>query len=117
MMFSGGRPICFLIVAGSGMPGVGVRPGFTPFLIWSGPGIPGVGVVPLGRTTAPLLGMPGTLLTGSGLPDRPGGIFAGSSFMTFAFVVTEAGILVLVLALGADEPQAIERNAAATDIT
>ena len=78
--FTGGRPICFLSVAGSGMPGVGVKPGFIPRLISSALGMPGVGVVPFGKAADPFAGMPGTPVTGKGLPDKPGGIFAGSSF-------------------------------------
>jgi hypothetical protein len=112
-MFSGGRPICFLMVAGSGMPGVGVRPGLTPFLISSGPGIPGVGVFPTGNGPAPLAGIPGTPFTGNGLPESPGGILAGSSLITFAFVETELGIE-FMLEFG-DDPHAQTNAAAASD--
>jgi hypothetical protein len=49
--FVGCVPICRLIVAGSGMPGVGVAPGLTPFLILAASGIPGVGV-PFGEGAA-----------------------------------------------------------------
>ena len=74
-----GRPSCFRSVAGSGMPGVGVRPDLIPFFICSALGMPGVGVLPTGNTV-PLAGMPGGILAdgGSGLVESPGGIFAGS---------------------------------------
>ena len=113
-IFSGGIPIDFLIVAGSGIPGVGVRPGFIPFLSCSALGMPGVGVLPTG-STPPFAGMPGTPLTGSGLPDSPGGIFAGSSFMTLALVAIELETE-LTLEVG-DEPHAAVRKAPAKNRT
>jgi hypothetical protein len=112
LMFNGGSPIAFLIVAGSGIPGVGVRPGFTPFLISSGPGMPGVGVVPFGKAAA-FAGMPGTLLTGSGLPESPGGMFAGSSLIIFAFEVTEFELEFAFEV--AFEPHAVSKAAANSD--
>ena len=84
-IFSGGKPIAFRNVAGSGIPGVGVNPGLSPFLSCSALGIPGVGVVPLG--SVPLAGKPGTPFIGIGLPDKPGGILAGSNLMMFAFEI------------------------------
>jgi hypothetical protein len=102
----GGIPIDFLIVAGSGIPGVGVWPGFIPFLSCSALGIPGVGVLPTG-STPPFAGMPGTPLTGSGLPDKPGGMFAGSSLIIFALLETELETE-LTLDVG-DEPHADKR--------
>ena len=114
MILSGGKPIDFLIVAGSGIPGVGVRPGLIPFFSCSALGMPGVGVLPTG-STPPFAGMPGTPLTGSGLPDNPGGIFAGSSFMILALVAI-ALEAELALDVG-DEPHAVIRKAPANNRT
>ena len=111
-IFKGGNPICLRSVAGSGIPGVGVIPGFMPFFNCSALGIPGVGVVPFGKTP-PFAGKPGTPFIGIGLPDRPGGIFAGSSFMMFALVETESGIEFEFDAAG--EPQAARAKAAIKD--
>ncbi len=110
-------PIAFLIVAGSGMPGVGVRPGLRPFFNSSALGIPGVGVVPFG-TTAPFVGIPGISLPfiGSGLADKPGGIFAGSNLTaTFAF---EDKVLVFPFELfeTADEPHPVNIAAVPNNI-
>jgi len=113
LILRGGMPICFRSVSGEGIPGVGVSPGFTPFLISSGPGMPGVGVVPFGNAAAPLAGIPGTPFTGSGLPESPGGIFAGSSFIMFALVETELGTEVVEFAAG--DPHADKRAAATSD--
>jgi hypothetical protein len=107
----GGIPIAFLIVASSGIPGVGVNPGLRPFFICSALGMPGVDLPVIG-TTVPLAGMPGigAPFTGSGLDDSPGGMFAGSSFiMAFAFV------LEFELET-ADDPQADKSAAAASKI-
>lgn len=114
-MFSGGIPIDFLIVAGSGIPGVGVRPGFNPFLSCSALGIPGVGVLPTGKTP-PFDGIPGTPFTGNGLPESPGGMFAGSSFMTLALAATEFETEEFILEV-ADEPQAVMSKAAGNNKT
>jgi hypothetical protein len=105
---TGGRPICFLKVAGSGIPGVGVRPGFIPFFICSALGMPGVGVVPFGSAWAPLAGIPGTLVTGKGLPDRPGGIFAGSSFIGAALTALAAAA---EFEFDGAEPHAVDKAA------
>jgi len=113
-ILSGGRPIDLLMVAGSGIPGVGVRPGFIPFLSCSALGIPGVGVLPTG-STPPFAGIPGTPLTGSGLPDSPGGMFAGSSFITLALVAI-ALEAEFALDVG-DEPHAEMRKAPANNRT
>jgi hypothetical protein len=80
----GERPICFRIVSGSGIPGVGVVPFFTPRFNSSGLGMPGVGVVPF-CSGCPFTGMPGMGLpfTGSGLAESPGGMFAGSRTVVF----------------------------------
>ena len=88
-----GRPIAFRIDSGSGMPGVGVAPFLTPFFNSSGLGIPGVGVVPFGNGW-PLVGMPGMglPLMGSGLPDNPGGIFAGSNTVVFTPMLPELAV-------------------------
>ena len=68
--------ICFLSVAGSGIPGVGVAPGFTGFPMVFGSGMPGVGVDP---GVAELTAL--TLFTGTtGLADSPGGKLFGSTF-------------------------------------
>jgi hypothetical protein len=79
--------ICFFIVAGSGIPGVGVGPFGSGFPSRSGGGIPGVGVVPLGS----LLAFAGSGIPGVVFPDgatgdveSPSGIFLGSIF-TFPF--------------------------------
>jgi hypothetical protein len=114
LIFNGGNPICFLSVAGSGIPGVGVKPGFSPFLSCSALGMPGVGVFPTGNTP-PFAGMPGTPFIGIGLPERPGGILAGSSFMTFAF---DAPRFESEFALDVEEePQADRTKAAASEKT
>jgi len=63
LTFVGGSPICFLIVAGSGMPGVGVAPGLNGFFNSAGLGIPGVGVVPFGKGEM-FAGMPGVFTPG-----------------------------------------------------
>jgi len=115
LMFSGGNPIDFLIVAGSGIPGVGVRPGLIPFFSCSALGIPGVGVLPTGNAP-PFPGMPGTPLTGSGLPDNPGGMFAGSSFMIFALVTELEFELEFAFDDGA-EPHAVARMAVGSNKT
>lgn len=71
------------MVAGSGIPGVGVTPGFTILFAAFGSGMPGVGVTPLGMafTTFEGGGIPGVVLVlGTiGLAERPGGrLFASS---------------------------------------
>jgi hypothetical protein len=59
--------------------------------------------------------MTGTPLTGSGLPDSPGGIFAGSSFITLALLGT-ALETELTLDVG-DEPHADISKAPANNRT
>lgn len=76
-------------VAGSGIPGVGVAPGFIGFPNVFGSGIPGVGVAPFGITfIAPGAGMPGVELAdgGRGLAESPGGmLFASTRTATLLF--------------------------------
>ena len=64
------------------MPGVGVVPGLNGFLSSAGLGIPGVEDGPLGVTLA-FVGKPAAFAgIGTGLTEIPGGMFAGSSFIT-----------------------------------
>src|SRR5687767_13374287 len=68
------------MVSSSGIPGVGVVPGFFFFFSSDSLGMPGIGPVGFGNA-APLAEIPGmSPVTGTGLPERPGGMFAGSSF-------------------------------------
>ena len=72
----GGDPICLRKVSGSGMPGVGVAPGFKGLPSIFGSGMPGVGVAPFGRTLAALAGgIPGVEFADGGIgeADNPGG--------------------------------------------
>lgn len=82
--------ICRFIVAASGIPGVGVAPGFAGFPSVLGSGIPGVGVAPLGTafTAFPGAGIPGVVFVdgGSGLGASPAGIlFVFVTTLTFEF--------------------------------
>jgi hypothetical protein len=72
--------ICFLRVASSGIPGVGVAPFGSGLPGFSG--IPGVGVAPFGRGVAFTGGIPGVEFPegGIGEVEIPGGKFAGSMF-------------------------------------
>lgn len=90
------------MVAGSGIPGVGVTPGLIPFFISAGLGIPGVGVAPLGKEVM-FAGMPGVVLAegGTGLVESPGGILFGST-VPMMFVFELATLFVFA---GAPEPQ------------
>lgn len=76
-------PICFRIVASSGIPGIGVLPGVKPFLNCSLVGIPGMGLLPIGIFTA-FTEIPGGKFaeSGSRFAESPGGIFAGSSLIS-----------------------------------
>ena len=82
------------IVASSGIPGIGVVPGFFFFFSSASDGIPGIGVVPFGPA---FTGIPGVLgEIGTDFPESPGGLFAGSSFISeftvarvFAFALTD----------------------------
>jgi len=96
-----GSPICFRIVASSGIPGIGVLPGLKPFLNCSLDGMPGIGLLPKG--TFAFNEIPGGIVSegGSGLAESPGGIFAGSSLISL-------GARVFALAFSFDdefEPQ------------
>lgn len=73
--------ICLFNVAGSGMPGVGVGPGFIGLFNVAGSGMPGVGVAPFGTAVA-LAGIPGVeSVEGTiGLAESPGGKLFGSMF-------------------------------------
>jgi len=92
-------------VAGSGMPGVGVTPGFKPFFSSTGLGIPGVGVAPFGRAVT-FAGMPGVLFPDgwTGLVEIPGGILFGST-LTFVFVFAVFAFAARLDPAGAPEPQ------------
>ena len=107
MTFAGGSPICFLIVAGSGMPGVGFGPGLNGFFNSASLGIPGVGLVPFGNGVT-FADMPGAFADGvTEFVENPGGIFAGSIF-TAIFEFTFA--LLFALLAGAP-PHPIATNA------
>src|SRR4051812_18969248 len=71
------------------MPGVGTLPGLKPFLSCSALGMPGVNL-PDGGTVA-LTEIPGGMfpLSGTGFPERPGGMFAGSSLISLAVLEFE----------------------------
>lgn len=79
-----GCAICRRIVSVSGIPGVGVAPGFIGLFISFGSGIPGVGVAPLGAAfiACPGGGMPGVVFAegGIGLVESPGGKLLESTF-------------------------------------
>lgn len=95
-----GRPICRRSVSGSGIPGVGVAPGFIGFPSVFGSGMPGVGVPPFGAiATWFAAGIPGVELAegGSGLVESPGGMLAAFTVtLTFVFAaVFEFGAVVL----------------------
>ena len=85
-----GRPICLRIVASSGIPGIGVLPGVKPFLNCSELGMPGMGLLPIGILTA-FTEIPGGKFAegGNALAESPGGIFAGSSFISLFARVLE----------------------------
>lgn len=110
LTFVTGRPICLRIVSGSGMPGVWVLPGLKPFFNASALGIPGIGLLPSGKTFA-FKEIPGGRVAegSSGLAERPGGIFAGSSFISRLVMALEFRFaLALAFAFdGALEPQPI----------
>lgn len=82
--------ICRFIVSGSGIPGVGVAPGFAGLPSVFGSGIPGVGVAPFGTafTAFPGAGIPGVVFVdgGNGLGASPAGIlFVSVVTLTFEF--------------------------------
>lgn len=75
------------MLASSGIPGIGVLPGLKPFFICSADGIPGTGLLPIGKLTA-LTEIPGGIFAdgGKGLADKPGGMFAGSIFISLGIM-------------------------------
>lgn len=101
--------ICRRIVSASGIPGVGVTPGFIGFPAFFGSGMPGVGVAPLGTFTAFAAGMPGVEFDVGeiGLAERPGGRLLASILTNpFEFVGLFA-LFAVELAVG---PQAVTIN-------
>ena len=101
------------IVSGSGIPGVGVAPGFTSLptiLIRGSPG----GVMLAGTLAFPDAGRPGAELTVTRSPERPGGRLLGSSGRAterFAFEL-ELGVLGLVSAPPPQAKSSVEDAAA-----
>jgi hypothetical protein len=84
--FSGRACCCLRSVSSSGIPGVGVPPGFGVLPIALAGGIPGAGFAPVGSTLEAFTGgMPGVVLDegGTGLVENPGGRSGG-------FVLTAA---------------------------
>ena len=80
-MLVGGKFSCLRNSSGDGIPGVGVAPGFFGLFSSASLGIPGIGVAPRGSAVT-VGGIPAAefVVIGTGLPDSPGGIFAGSIF-------------------------------------
>ena len=80
--------ICRRRVSGSGIPGVGVAPGFIFRFANLGSGIPGVGVAPFGRAVTPFAEIPGVVFADGGIGDmeNSGGMFA--LFVETAFTLT-----------------------------
>jgi hypothetical protein len=108
LLFGRSRPcICLLSVSGSGIPGVGVAPGFSFLFATFGSGIPGVGVAPFGSVLTPFTGMPTVEFADGGTGDieNSGGIFAlfVDDTLTVTFVF-DTGV----------EPQAKTNTAAAS---
>jgi hypothetical protein len=109
--------ICLRMVSGSGIPGVGVAPGFSGFPSVFGSGMPGVGVVPFATFALPGAGIPGVEFpVGTiGLAESPGGrLFASTACIVFRFAL-EFAVFEFV---PASPPQAAARavHAATADI-
>jgi hypothetical protein len=86
---------CFLSVAASGIPGVGVAP-FGTGVIFVGSGIPGVGVVPFGT----LFALAGSGIPGVVLPEGATGSVLNSGGK-FVWLATAAFVFALAFVFGA----------------